>query len=237
MIAPPAALRRRYNGDMRDEAERRFAEARAALVAALSAEEVGDARVLDAIGRVPRHRFVPEALREAAYEDRALPIGGGQTISQPRMVASMTAALALGPTDTVLEIGTGSGYQTAVLAEVAGTVYTIERRAALAEAAALRLAALGYRNVRARAGDGRLGWPDAAPFPAILVTAGAESLPPALWEQLAEGGRIVAPLGVGRRLVLTRIEKVEGSRRETSLGFCAFVPLLPGEVGPSEEAP
>ncbi len=219
---------------MSHDAERAFAEARAELVAALAAEQVADERTRAAMARVPRHRFVPEALRWAAYEDRALPIGADQTISQPRMVAAMTAALAPKPTESVLEIGTGSGYQTAVLAELAGTVYTIERRAALAALAAARLAALGYANVRTRVGDGRLGWPEEAPFAAILVTAGAEALPGALWDQLAEGGRIVAPLGPARRLVLTRIDKADGARRESTFGLCAFVPLLPGEV-PAEE--
>ncbi|HEX7125485.1 MAG TPA: protein-L-isoaspartate(D-aspartate) O-methyltransferase [Thermodesulfobacteriota bacterium] len=221
------------DAEQRDD-ERVFAEARAALVAALAAERVGDERTLAAMARVPRHRFVPEALRDLAYEDRALPIGADQTISQPRMVAAMTAALAPKPDESVLEIGTGSGYQTAVLAELCATVFTIERRAALAAAAAARLAALGYANVRTRVGDGRLGWPEAAPFPAILVTAGAETLPEALWSQLAEGGRVVAPLGPARRLVLTRIDKTDGAPRETTFGLCAFVPLLPGEV-PDEE--
>lgn len=219
---------------MTDDAERAFAEARAALVAALAADGVGNARTRAALARAPRHRFVPENQAAAAYEDRALPIGAGQTISQPRMVLAMTTALDPQPTESVLEIGTGSGYQTAVLAELAGTVFTIERRASLAARAAERLAALGYRNVRTRVGDGRAGWPEAAPFPAILVTAGAEALPEALWEQLAEGGRVVAPLGAGRRVTLMRIDKIHGERRETGLGHCAFVPLLPGEVGPEE---
>lgn len=214
-----------------------FAQARAALVAALAADSAGDERARGALARVPRHRFVPERLSAAAYEDRALPIGLGQTISQPRMVVVMTAALDPRPDEAVLEIGTGSGYQTAVLAELAGTVYTIERRAALAHTAAERLAALGYTNIRTRVGDGREGWPEAAPFPAILVTAGAEALPPALWAQLAEGGRLVAPLGQGRRLMLMRLEKAGGERRETSLGPCAFVPLLPGEVAAEEDRP
>ncbi|HEY8370087.1 MAG TPA: protein-L-isoaspartate(D-aspartate) O-methyltransferase [Thermodesulfobacteriota bacterium] len=218
----------------RPDDERAFAEARAALVAALAAEGVGDERTLAAMARVPRHCFVPEALRDVAYEDRALPIGGDQTISQPRMVAAMTAALAPKADESVLEIGTGSGYQTAILAELCGTVFTIERRAALAAQAAARLAALGYTNVRTRVGDGRLGWPEAAPFPAILVTAGAEALPEALWSQLAEGGRVVAPLGPARGLVLTRIDKTDGVPRTTTFGRCAFVPLLPGEV-PDEE--
>jgi protein-L-isoaspartate(D-aspartate) O-methyltransferase len=210
-----------------------YAAARAALVARLGAEGVGDARSREALGRVPRHRFVPEGLRDVAYEDRALPIGEGQTISQPRMVVAMTAALDPRPDEAVLEIGTGSGYQTAVLALLAREVFTVERRASLAAAAARRLAELGLTNVRARVGDGREGWPEAAPFPAVLVTAGAESVPEALWAQVADGGRLVAPLGPGRRLTLFRIDKVGGAARETALGRCAFVPLLPGtEPGP-----
>jgi protein-L-isoaspartate(D-aspartate) O-methyltransferase len=215
---------------MRDVAEVAFAAHRAALVARLAADGIGDARSREALAQVPRHRFVPDAARDAAYDDRALAIGEGQTISQPRIVAEMTAALAIQPGDTVLEIGTGSGYQAAVLSRLAATVYTMERRATLAEAAARRLAHLGYTNVRVRAGDGRLGWPEAAPFPAIVVTAGADALPPALWEQLAEGGRLVAPLAQGRRFELVRLRREGGAPVETSLGPCAFVPLLPGEA-------
>jgi protein-L-isoaspartate(D-aspartate) O-methyltransferase len=215
---------------MTTESEADFGTARAALVAQLAAEGIGDAESREALARVPRHRFVPSALRHAAYDDRALPIGDGQTISQPRIVLAMTAALAPRPDEAVLEVGTGSGYQTAVLAELARVVYTVERREALAAAAAARLAELGYGNVQMRVGDGRGGWPEAAPFPAIIVTAGAAELPPALWDQLADGGRVVAPLGPGRHLTLLRIEKAGGERRETNLGPCAFVPLLPGEV-------
>src|SRR5690606_5933686 len=150
---------------------------------------VDDVRVLAAVAKVERHRFVAEALQSRAYDDKPLPIGERQTISQPYMVGLMTEALELDPDDRVLEIGTGCGYQTAVLAELAATVYTIERLAALASKARQTLDALGYTNVVARVGDGSLGWPDEAPFDAILVTAGTPRVPRPLVAQLALGGR------------------------------------------------
>src|SRR2546422_4661309 len=156
---------------------------------------ITDARVLEAMRKVPRHLFLEEALADRAYEDSALPIGEKQTISQPYIVALMTQALALRPTDKVLEIGTGSGYQTAILAELAERVYSIERVKSLALQARERLDPMGYRNVAIRIGDGTFGLGDAAPFDAILVAAGSPSVPPLLVEQLREGGRLVIPGG------------------------------------------
>jgi protein-L-isoaspartate(D-aspartate) O-methyltransferase len=144
---------------------------------------------------VPRHRFVPEELASSAYSDRPLPIGDGQTISQPYIVALMTAALGLAPSDRVLEIGTGSGYQAAVLCGLAAQVYTIEIKEALYSQARQRLDALGCRNVSCRLGDGYFGWPEAAPFDAIMITAAVDHIPPPLVKQLRDGGRLVLPLG------------------------------------------
>ena len=161
----------------------------------LKGRDIRDAKVLEAMRRVPRHRFVPDSVREDAYSDHPLPIGHGQTISQPYIVAFMTEALDLKPTDRVLEIGTGSGYQAAVLAELAREVYTIEIVEPLAKSAAETLSALGYKNVHTRTGNGYLGWPEAAPFDKIMVTAAPDEVPPALVEQLAPGGLIAIPVG------------------------------------------
>jgi protein-L-isoaspartate(D-aspartate) O-methyltransferase len=156
---------------------------------------IADRRVLAAMLAVSRHQFVPRDQQHAAYEDRPLPIGFGQTISQPYIVAFMTEALAIAPSDSVLEIGTGSGYQAAVLAELAREVYSIEIVPELAERAGRTLAALGYRNVTVRHGDGYAGWPERAPFTRIIVTAAPEELPQALVDQLAVGGTMVVPVG------------------------------------------
>jgi protein-L-isoaspartate(D-aspartate) O-methyltransferase len=156
---------------------------------------VADPRVLTALRKVPRHEFVPARWRASAYEDRPLPIGHGQTISQPYIVAAMTELTALSEGDRVLEIGTGSGYQAAVLAELGAQVYTIEILEPLAERAAQTLDSLGYDSVEVRHGDGYRGWPEAAPFDAIVVTAAAPVVPPALLEQLAVGGHLVIPVG------------------------------------------
>jgi protein-L-isoaspartate(D-aspartate) O-methyltransferase len=156
---------------------------------------ITNSRVLTAMGKVPRHEFVPERLRFQAYQDRPLPIGHGQTISQPFIVAFMTEQLEPKPTDRVLEIGTGSGYQAAVLAELAGQVYTIEIIEDLARQAAADLKRLGYTNVHVRAGDGYQGWPEAAPFDVIIVTCAPEQVPPLLIEQLKGGGRMIIPVG------------------------------------------
>jgi protein-L-isoaspartate(D-aspartate) O-methyltransferase len=182
--------------------------------------------VLEAIRSVPRHEFVPEKQRAESYLDKPLPIGEGQTISQPFMVAAMTAALELAGNERVLEIGTGCGYQTAVLSMLAREVYSIELLASLAAAARERLARLGYVNVHIRAGDGTLGWPEAAPFDRILVTAAAPSIPPPLQQQLAEGGLLVIPVGTADRQNLCRIVRHQGKFIEQNLFDCRFVPLI-----------
>lgn len=188
---------------------------------------IGDERVLDAMTRVPRHRFVPAEQQAEAYADRALPIGFGQTISQPYVVAFMTEALKIAPTDAVLEIGTGSGYQAAILAELAREVYTIELVPELAERSARTLESLGYHNVHVRAGDGYAGWPEHAPFQKIIVTAAPEEVPPALVDQLAVGGIMVLPVGPQRGdqelRILTKTER--GVVTERSLPV-RFVPMV-----------
>jgi len=187
---------------------------------------ITDVRVLAAVAKVERHTFVEEALRARAYEDKPLPIGERQTISQPYMVGLMTQTLELRGDERVLEVGTGCGYQTAVLAELAGTVFTIERIAALAATARLRLEASGYTNVVARVGDGTLGWSEAAPFDAVIVTAGTPQVPRPLIAQLAEGGRLVFPIGEEELQTLVRIRKDEGGLREEYFGDCCFVKLV-----------
>ncbi len=180
----------------RDGEEAGFARARDEMVATqIASRGVSDARILAAMRKVPRHRFVPPALAGQAYEDHPLPIGHGQTISQPYIVAFMTEALALAGGETVLEVGTGSGYQAAVLAEIAARVYTIEIVTPLADEAAVRLKSLGYVKVEVKAGDGYQGWPEAAPFDAIMVTAAAPRIPEPLEQQLKDGGRLVLPVG------------------------------------------
>ncbi len=192
----------------------------------------GDA-VLGVLARVPRDVFVGEEQRHRAFEDEALPIAGGQTISQPAVVAMMTEALAVRPEHHVLEIGTGSGYQTAVLAELASEVVSVERKPELAEHARRVLAYLGYRNARVEVGDGSLGWPDAAPYDSILVTAASPAVPVHLLEQLKPGGRLVLPVG-GRDdqelIVVTR--DAQGNVTERSLGPVRFVPLIGAQGWP-----
>ncbi|HUW10428.1 MAG TPA: protein-L-isoaspartate(D-aspartate) O-methyltransferase [Anaerolineae bacterium] len=193
-----------------------------------------DLRVLQAMREVPRHRFVPQHLHASAYADSALPIGEGQTISQPYIVALMTAALDLGGEEQVLEIGTGSGYQAAVLSKLAKTVYTIERHTVLAQQAGAIFEELGYSNVHVRVADGTSGWPESAPFQAIMITAAAPEVPRPLIDQLADGGLLVAPVGPAglQKLVLVR---KEGDRSTTSqLAPVVFVPLI-GEHGWSDE--
>lgn len=187
---------------------------------------VHDARVLEAMRTVPRHLFVPENLRHRAYDDNPLPIGHGQTISQPLMVGLVLQALELTGQETVLEIGAGCGYQSALLAELAATVVAVEIVAELAELAQRNLTACGYGAVRVVHGDGGLGFPPLAPYQAIAVAAAAPSVPPPLFEQLAEGGRLVLPVGVGHHHVLERVRKVGGEPRSERLGDCAFVPLV-----------
>ena len=197
---------------------------------------IDDARVLDAMASLPRHVFVPLADRAHAYEDRALPLEVGQTISQPYMVACMTQALRLRPGDRVLEVGTGSGYQTAVLALLAAEVFTIERIGDLQGAAREVLDDLGIANVRYRIGDGTLGWPEHAPYDAIVATAGGPDVPAALLDQLALGGRLVMPVGPmfsGQRLV--RVVRELGDYRREDLEPVAFVPLVGAQGWPERE--
>jgi protein-L-isoaspartate(D-aspartate) O-methyltransferase len=192
----------------------------------LRARGISDTRVLDAMLRVPRDRFVSEGLREQAYEDHPLPIGDGQTISQPYIVASMLESLQLTPQDKVLEIGTGSGYATALLAELAAEVFSIERHAALAEKARQTLAALGYTNVKIFTGDGSFGLPSAAPFNAILVSAAAPDVPTPLLAQLAEGGRMIIPIGREDSQQLQFIRMVDGQPIISPRELVRFVPLV-----------
>jgi protein-L-isoaspartate(D-aspartate) O-methyltransferase len=183
-------------------------------------------RVLDAMTRVPRERFLPPSLRHEAYADRAVSIECGQTISQPYIVALMTEALELEGGEKVLEIGTGSGYQTAILAELAQSVVSIERHGALSLHAQRALEPLGYRNVRLVIGDGTRGLPAEAPFDRIIVTAAADDVPPALFEQLAEGGILVIPVGADDGQMLQAIRKQNGEPQVTELAACRFVPLV-----------
>lgn len=190
---------------------------------------VSDARVLGALERVPREIFVPAAFKDQAYENVALPIGHGQTISQPLVVALMTEALEVGERHKVLEIGTGSGYQTAVLARLCRRVFSIERHRALLKEAEKRFAELRLHNVTSRFGDGTKGWPEQAPFDRIIVTAAAPELPGKLLSSLAEGGVLVAPVGEERRdQRLIRIRRKDGSSITEELGPVRFVPLVQG---------
>jgi len=193
----------------------------------IEARGVQDARVLEAMRSVPRHEFVPPEHRDRAYADSPLPIAEGQTISQPYVVAAMTEALGLQGGERVLEIGTGSGYQAAVLAELVPEVWSIELLEPLARAAQARLARLGIRNVHVRSGDGYLGWPELAPFDAIIVTAAPEEVPPALVEQLAVSGRMVLPVGPSGGQELLRIVREEDGLRRESLFPVRFVPMVP----------
>lgn len=221
--------------------------AEAAQVADWLGKDGLDERVLNALAKVPRHRFVPMMEQTAAYENRPLPIGERQTISQPFIVAAMSDQARIKPGARVLEVGTGCGYQAAVLAELEAEVFTLEVIPALAEEAAARLQDLGYGAIHCRQGDGAAGWPEAAPFDAILVTAAAEHIPRALIEQLAPGGRMIIPLDdeppeskspqaahwLGPQQALVRIDKDRGGRlREKVLLPVAFVPL----TGPSAKA-
>jgi len=209
-----------------------FAIARERMVAdQLRARGITDPRVLTAMGRVPRHRFVEEALAARAYGDYPLPIGEKQTISQPYMVALMTQALELVGGERVLEVGTGSGYQTAILAELATKVYSVERIRSLADRARAILEELGYYNVLIRVGDGTLGWREEAPFDAVLVTAAAPEVPAPLVEQLKAGGRLVIPVGGSTAQVLKcLVKEPDGLVRESELVGCVFVKLV-GEQG------
>ena len=196
---------------------------------------IRDQRVADAMGRIPRHEFVAAEYRDEAYEDRPLPIGAGQTISQPYIVAVMLNALALQGTERVLEVGTGSGYQTAILAELAREVYSIERHESLARSAEQLLRGLGYDNIAIEVGDGSRGWSQHAPYHAIVVSAAAPHIPDALFAQLREGGTMVIPVGVSEAQDLQLVCKQEGLPVVESLNACRFVPLI-GEQG-YEEVP
>jgi protein-L-isoaspartate(D-aspartate) O-methyltransferase len=197
---------------------------------------ITDGRVLECLERVPRHEFVHAEFRNRAYEDAPLPIGDGQTISQPYIVAAMSAVLRLQGDERVLEIGTGCGYQSAVLACLAREVFTVEFRAALATEAAERLARLGYESVHVHCGDGTLGLPEFAPYHAILVAAAAPTAPAPLLAQLADGGRMVVPVGDVENQDLQLIERSHDSFRTTVLESCRFVPLL-GAHGWKETPP
>src|SRR3981189_2211536 len=187
---------------------------------------ITDAAVLGAMESVPRHEFVSEEFRARAYDDVPLPIGEGQTISQPYIVAAMTAALRLRPGDRVLEIGTGSGYQAAILSRIAKEVFSVERRPELALSASARLERLGYAKVHVHCGDGPLGLPEFPSFDAILVAASAPVIPQPLLAQLAEGGRMIVPVGDAEHQELQLIEKRGKSFRNTALEGCRFVPLV-----------
>lgn len=191
---------------------------------------VKDPRVLQAMSKVPRHLFVPEEYRNHAYNDYPLPIGYGQTISQPYIVAAMTELLELKGDEKVLEIGTGSGYQTAILAELAGKVYTVERIPQLLERAKQVLSSLGYTNIHFKLTDGTLGWPENAPFDRIIVTAAAPDLPQPLIDQLAEGGIMVIPVGSRYLQTLKVVVKTGNKLRVKRVMECTFVPLI-GEYG------
>lgn len=191
---------------------------------------IKDRRVLDAMGKVPRHEFVNSGMMDLAYEDRPLQIGMGQTISQPFMVAIMTEALALTGPEKILEIGTGSGYQAAILAELAKEVYSIERIDALSIRARRALHKLLYQNIHFRIGDGTLGWPEEAPFDRIIITAANPHIPLPLTEQLNESGRLILPLGEDFTQILTLVEKKGNRLESSSICGCVFVPLV-GKYG------
>lgn len=221
---------------MPKEALIEFQAARQALVQSLR-REISDQRVLDAFARVPRERFVAPELERYAYDDRALPIGHGQTISQPMMVALMLHALALTGDEKVLEVGTGSGYQAALLAILVREVVTVERIPELAAGAERRLRDLGCDNAHVHIARDDLGWPEGGPFNAIIVAAGAPDVPSSLVDQLAMGGRMVVPVGARRLQQLVRVTRSERGVTLEKLGECRFVPLIaPAEGWPAREA-
>jgi len=204
-----------------------FEQARSRMVQVdLKGRDITDEKVLSAMGRVPRHLFIDKHLQDAAYNDYPLPIGDGQTISQPYIVALMTQSLKLKPTDKVLEVGTGSGYQAAVLAELADQVYSIEIDKKLAEKAAKTLKELGYKKVQVKPGDGFFGWPEHAPFDAIIVTCAAGSIPEPLIKQLKDGGRLIIPVGSTTFYqTLTLLTKVKGENQVKQITGVRFVPM------------
>ncbi len=196
----------------------------------LAGRGIRDRRVLEAMAKVPRHLFIPEELRELAYADQPLPIDQKQTISQPYIVALMTEALDLSEDDIVLEIGTGSGYQAAILAEISKTVYTVEKYPELLEKASKILRAGGYNNIVSKVDDGTMGWPEYKPYDAIIVTAGAPHVPQPLLNQLAERGRLLVPVGDSVSQELLKLTRSENNYSQQRLGGCRFVPLR-GEHG------
>lgn len=187
---------------------------------------IKDPRVLNAFYKIERHKFIPENLRNTAYADFPLPIGESQTISQPYIVALMTEYLGLTGREKVLEIGTGSGYQTAILAELAGEVYSIERFEFLAKKAQTFLGELGYKNIKIRVGDGTMGWEEARPFDRIIITAASPKVPLPLLDQLADNGKLILPLGESFSQVLTLVEKKDGKLKSIDICGCVFVPLI-----------
>ncbi len=196
------------------------------MVELLQARQITDQRLLNAMAEIPRHLFVPDALAPNAYGDHALPIGQMQTISQPFMVALMTQLLEISPTDSILEIGTGSGYQTAILASLAHRVYAVERLTQLATSAQERLTQLGFNNATIGCFDGTLGWCEKAPFNAILIAAGGPQIPPPLIEQLRISGRLVAPIGTEKSQTLLRITRTRTGLVREAFGACQFVKLI-----------
>ena len=226
LLASPACQSQLYS-DLApsQQSEEEFAARRRKLVELLKSRGLNSKTVLDALLKVPRHKFVPASHRNRAYEDRALPIAHEQTISQPYIVGYMTEAAEIAPGDRVLEIGTGSGYQAAVLAELAKEVYSIEIVPSLADSARSLLSELGYKNVQVKAGNGYLGWPEHAPFDAILVTAAPDEVPQALVDQLAVGGTMVVPVGSGfqQMVIITKRESGVVERRTIPV---AFVPMV-----------
>jgi protein-L-isoaspartate(D-aspartate) O-methyltransferase len=214
--------------------DERFAEQRQRMVEVqLRARGIQDKRVLTAMARVPRHEFVALEHRQQAYEDHPVPIGEGQTLSQPYIVALMLEALSLSGGETVLEVGTGSGYQTALLAQLARMVYSVERHKSLAGSAEEVLRRLGYGNIRVLVHDGSQGFPEHAPFDAIVVSAAAPSIPQSLLEQLREGGRMIVPVGPAQAQELQLVRKHEGRILVSNLEGCRFVPLI-GDQGYAE---
>lgn len=212
---------------MTNEQEDLYRDARQVMVdTQLKRRGIADPRVLAAMAKIPRHRFVPLHLKEQAYGDYPLPIGEDQTISQPYIVALMTEALELKGGEKVLELGAGSGYQAAILGELADQVFTIERLPSLAQAAEMVLREVGYTNVHIKVADGTLGWAEEAPFDAILVTAGSPQIPPPLVEQLALGGRLVIPVGNSYTQTLTRVRRTPEGLKHEYLGGCRFVKLI-----------
>lgn len=199
-------------------------------------EEISDIRVIDAMDRVPREEFVPQKYRHAAYEDSALPLSEGQTISQPFMIATMIEALGPRRSDKVLEVGTGSGYQAAILAELVREVLTVERIKSLADTAKSRLKSLGYENVTVRVAEERIGWASDAPYDGIVVAAAAPKLIRGLVDQLADGGRLVIPVGGRRQQNLMKVVRSDTNYSVTTLSACRFVPLIGQDAWPEPDS-